>query len=81
MDYLDFIWTDDRIEHLAQNGITHDDFEHVMCNPIRNGFSRSSGRPAVWGNTLDGRYIIAVYEKIDDITVFPITAYEVSEPS
>ena len=33
-----------------------------------------------WGYTRDGRYIIAVYQKIDFATVLPVTAYEVSEP-
>jgi len=28
----------------------------------------------------DGRYIIVVYEEIDDDTVMPWTAYEVAEP-
>jgi hypothetical protein len=32
-------------------------------------------RPA--GN---GRYIMAVYDPIDDVTVYPVTAYEVPEP-
>lgn len=36
--------------------------------------------PVVWGYTSDGRYIIAVYELVDEITVIPITAYEVPEP-
>jgi hypothetical protein len=32
------------------------------------------------GYTEGGRYIIAVYEDLDDITVLPVTAYEVPEP-
>jgi hypothetical protein len=43
--------------------------------------SRSSDLPAVWGFTDDGRYVIAVYEEIDEITILPVTAYEVPEPS
>ena len=57
-----------------------DDFEHVVSNPIRRGISRSSGLPAAWGYATDGRYIIAVYEEIDDTTILPVTAYEVPEP-
>jgi hypothetical protein len=30
--------------------------------------------------TPGGRYIIVVYEEIDDRTIMPWTAYEVSEP-
>lgn len=47
--------------------------------PQATGNSRSSGDPAAWGYTEDGRFIIAVYQKIDFGTVLPVTAYEVPE--
>ncbi len=28
----------------------------------------------------DGRFIVVVYEEVDDETVLPVTAYEVPEP-
>jgi hypothetical protein len=80
MPYYDFLWTDDIVDHLAEHGISQDDFEHVVCNPERTGVSRSSGRPVVWGHTPDGRYVLAVYEELDAVTVLPVTAYEVPEP-
>lgn len=81
MAALDFIWTDEIVEHIAEHGISQDDFEHVVCNPVSKGLSRSSELPAGWGYTEDGRYIIAVFEEIDEVTVLPVTAYEVPEPS
>jgi hypothetical protein len=81
MASYDFIWTDEIVEHLAEHGISPDDFEQLVCDPLTKGLSRSSGLPAVWGYTADGRYIIAVYEEIDEITILPVTAYEVPEPS
>ena len=80
MPYFDFIWTEEIITHLAEHDISPEDFEEVVCNPFRKGRSRSSGRRAAWGNTSDGRYIIAVYEEIDALTLLPVTAYEVPEP-
>ena len=56
------------------------DFEQVVCNPYSKGYSRSSGLPAAWGHTADGRYIMAVYEELDETTILPVTAYEVPEP-
>jgi hypothetical protein len=79
MAYFDFIWTDDIVQHIAENGVTQDDFEFVVSNPVRRGISRSSGLPAAWGHTEDGRYIIAVYDEIDEMTVLPVTAYAVPE--
>jgi hypothetical protein len=81
LPYFDFIWTDENIEHLAEHGVSPEDFEHVVSHPERKGFSRSTKLPAAWGHTPDGRYIIAVYELIDAMTVLPVTAYEVPEPT
>ena len=80
MPYFQFIWTEEIIEHLAEHGISQSDFEQVVCHPQSKGLSRSTGLPAVWGHTADGRYIIAVYEQVDRLSVLPVTAYEVSEP-
>jgi hypothetical protein len=79
MAFFNYLWTDEIVEHLAEHGLSQDDFEHVVGNPLRRGISRSSGLPAVWGHTEDGRYIIAVFEEIDAVTILPVTAYEVPE--
>ena len=80
MPYFEFLWTDEIIAHLAEHGISQDDFECVVCNPVKLGLSRSSGCPAAWGYGHDHRYIIAVYETVDELTILPVSAYEVSEP-
>lgn len=80
MPYYDFVWSAELIEHLADNGISQDDFEQIVCSPTRKGYSRSSGLPAAWGYASDGRYILAVFEELDAVTVLPVTAYEVPEP-
>jgi hypothetical protein len=33
----------------------------------------------VWGYTEDRRHLIAVYQRLDDLTILPVTAYEVPE--
>jgi hypothetical protein len=81
MPHYDFLWTDDLVEHLGEHGISQDDFEHVVCKASSRGYSRSSGLPAAWGYTQDGRYIMAVYEELDAVTLLPVTAYEAPEPS
>jgi hypothetical protein len=52
----------------------------VLENFEATGFSRSSGRPCVFGHTPDGRYIVVIYEEPDADTVVPVTACEVAEP-
>ncbi len=45
-------------------------------HPDRRDVSHSSGLPCCWGTTPDGRFLFCVYEKIDDLTLLPVTAYE-----
>ena len=80
MPYYDFVWTDDIVRHIAEHGVSQDDFEHVVCHPSSRGYSRSSGLPVAWGYTADDRYIMAVYEELDQISVLPVTAYQIPEP-
>lgn len=80
MPAFDFLWTDEIVEHLAEHGVSQDDFERVVCHATNKGISRSSGLPCRWGYTDDGRYLIAIFEELDPITLLPVTAYEVPEP-
>jgi hypothetical protein len=78
MPHCEFLWTDEIIAHLGEHDIGRQDFEEVVSNPNRVGVSRSSGRPCCWGSTADGRELFCVYEFLDDMTIIPVTAYEVS---
>lgn len=82
MPYYEIIWNeepDGNVEHMAEHGLTPDDVEEVLFNPLDRDISRSSGLPIVFGFTPDGRYILVVYEQIDEITIYPVTAYDVEE--
>ncbi|HMF19792.1 MAG TPA: hypothetical protein VKE98_21485 [Gemmataceae bacterium] len=72
-----YVWADEIIEHLAEHDLTPEDFEYVLANPTEKGVSDSSGLPAVWGYTEDGRFVVAIYRELDEVTVQPVTAYEV----
>jgi uncharacterized DUF497 family protein len=65
------------VQHIAEHGITKEEVEEVLENPIGLEHSRTSGRPIAFGETSTGRIIAVVYEEIDEDTVYPITAYEV----
>jgi len=80
MAFYLFLWTDEIVTHLEEHGVSQEEFEHVVCNPVSKGYSRSSGLPAVWGYTSDGRYILAVFEELEDGSILPVTAFEVPEP-
>ena len=68
------------VEHVEEHDLTTEEVEHVLENFVSSSFSKSSGSPCVFGYTPDGRYIIVIYEELDEDTVVPVTAYEVDEP-
>ena len=74
-----FIWNDQIEEHLARHGVTPDEFEEVVCDPDEVDRSHSSGRPIAFGETAAGKHLARVYELLDDMTVLPVTAYEVED--
>lgn len=78
-------WDDDdepygNVRHVAENDLTKGEVESVLLDPdaVRD-FSRSRGRPVVFGTTHTGRFIIVIYEELcdDPEIVRPVTAYEV----
>ena len=50
----------------------------MLAEPLATETSRSSGRPIAIGVTSTGRRIAVVYERIDEISVKPVTAYDLN---
>jgi hypothetical protein len=85
MPFLDFIWDDPddpegNVQHIAEHGLTIDEVEFVLESPESESASHSSDLPCSFGYTPAGEYIIVIYERIDDDTLYPVTAYQVPEP-
>jgi uncharacterized DUF497 family protein len=77
MPYYIFIWNEKIESHLAEHGVTPEEFEEVVCNPDEVTKSRSSGRPMAFGTTATGKYLACVYEFLDDMSILQVTAFEV----
>jgi uncharacterized DUF497 family protein len=82
MAYDSIIWDldddpDGNVQHCAEHGVTKEEVEEVLEKATDADFSRSSGRPVVFGDTSTGRHLMVVYDEIDSSTVYPVTAYEV----
>jgi uncharacterized DUF497 family protein len=71
-----FVWDDENEGHLAEHGVTIEEFAEVVCDPERLETSRSSGRPIAFGYTSTGKYLACVYELFGDDTVYAISAFE-----
>ena len=85
MSFFRIIWDapDDphgNVQHIEEHGLEIEDVEEALANPTNEGVSQSSGRPCIWGHTLENIYIIVIYEKVDEDTIRVITAYDVAEP-
>ena len=63
---------------MADHGVTQEEVEEVLERAMDADISRSTGRPVVFGDTSSGRHLMVVFESVDAVTVYPITAYEVS---
>lgn len=49
MAYFFYIWTPEIIAHLAEHGITPEEFEEVVNDPLATGKSRTSDRDMAVG--------------------------------
>jgi hypothetical protein len=79
MPYYFFLWTSEIVEHLAEHDVTPNEFEEVVGDPEYEDVSRSTGNPLAFGFTSEGRYLCCVYKRLDEDTIEPVTAYEVTE--
>ena len=68
---------DGNVQHCAEHGITKEEVEEALESAMDGDISRTTGRPVVFGDTSLGRHLMVVYESIDAVTVYPVTAYEV----
>jgi uncharacterized DUF497 family protein len=88
MDDVEIIWDlddepDGNVQHIADHGLTKDEVASVLRSRTSStDESHSSGRPATFGYTDTGRYIIVIWELAneDPKMVYPVTAYDVPEP-
>jgi uncharacterized protein len=78
MEIHRFVWPDDRVNHIAEHGVTPAEVEEVCFGPhalvLR---SRSQGRNPVYhvlGQTVSGRFLLSVVIRFSDGTGYPVTA-------
>jgi len=77
----EFIWPDDRIEHIARHGISPEEVEEACFGKSRVLRAKSEGENPVYyvqGQTLAGRYIFCVVIRFPDGKGYPVTAREMT---
>ncbi len=77
MKIHEFIWPEDRVNHIAQHSIRPEEFEEACFGNALVKRTKSSGEnPAyyVLGQTDSGRYLFCVVIRFPDGKGFPVTA-------
>jgi hypothetical protein len=77
MRIQEFIWPEDRIDHIAQHDVTPEEVEEVCFGKAFVQRAKSEGRNPVYyvlGQTEASRYVFCVVIRFSDGKGYPITA-------
>jgi uncharacterized DUF497 family protein len=77
----EFIWPNDRIEHIARHGVTPEEVEDVCFGKSFVRRAKSEGENPVYyvlGQTATGRYLFCVVIRFPDGNGYPVTAREMT---
>lgn len=81
------IWDDEpggNVEHVAEHGLTPEEVDEVLLDDsIPTAHSATTNWPCKFGYISTGKYIIVIWDEGNDDPrmIYPVTAYEVPEPS
>lgn len=82
MKIHEFVWPDERIEHIALHGITPEEVEEVCFGKPLILKAKSEGENPVYyvlGQTEAGRYLFCVIIQFPDGKDYPVTAREMTD--
>jgi uncharacterized protein len=77
MRIREFVWPQDRIDHIARHGVLPSEVEEVCFGQPWILRTTSKGDDAVyqfWGQTEAGRYLFCVVRRLPDGNAYPVTA-------
>jgi hypothetical protein len=81
------VWDDEpggNVEHVEEHGLSPSEVDDVLLDDtIPTAFSASTGRPCKFGYTSTGKHIVVIWDDVNDDPrmIYPVTSYEVPEPS
>ena len=82
MEIREFVWPPDRIDHIAQHGVTPEEVEQVCFGHPLVQRAVSQGENPVYyilGQTDEGRYLFCVVIRFPDGKGYPVTARLMSD--
>ena len=73
------LWDDYRIEHIAQHDVDLDEVWEVCEDPLHVAHREGRNRYRLYGQTVDGRYLFVVLERVEASLFRPITARDMTD--
>ena len=78
MRISELTWDDSRIEHIAQHGVEPEEVWEVCEDPLHMARRQGRNRYLLYGQTIEGRHLFAVLEKMEGTVHRPITARDMT---
>ena len=81
MKVCEFVWSDDRIGHIANHDVSPEEVEEVCFGPSLIQRAKSTGENPVYyvlGQTDHGRYLFCVVIQLPDNKGYPVTARQMT---
>ncbi|MCY7383465.1 MAG: BrnT family toxin [Microcoleus sp. CAN_BIN18] len=82
MRIYEFIWNQDRIDHIARHSVTHEEVEEICFGIALVQRAKSEGDNPVYyvlGQTEAGRYLFCVVIQFPDGRGYPVTARSMTD--
>jgi uncharacterized DUF497 family protein len=76
-----FLWSEDRVDHIARHGVTPEEVEEVCFGKSLVQRAKSEGANPVYyflGQSKAGRYLFRVVIRFPDGNGYPVTAREMT---
>lgn len=83
MRISEFVWPEDRVEHIARHGVTPDEVEQVCFGRSLVQKAKSGGPSPVYyvlGETESGRHLFCVVIQFPDRRGYPVAARPMTDP-
>jgi hypothetical protein len=82
VEISEFVWTEDRINHIARHGVEAEEFEEVCFGRALVLRAKAEGKNPVYyvlGETDAGRHLFCVVISFPDGKGYPVTARDMTE--
>ncbi len=73
------LWDDYRVEHIARHDVDPDEVWEVCEDPLHIAHREGRDCYRLYGQTVDGRYLFIVLERVEASLFRPITARDMND--